>query len=89
MVAIWFSPSKRSPYFPGVYREENCTEDNLNHGVLIVGYGTTHGGEDYWLIKNSWGSEWGQEGYFRLARNANNMCGVTAEASYPLVKAKV
>ncbi|XP_018024660.1 procathepsin L [Hyalella azteca] len=71
-------------YSDGVYKNENCTKEFLNHGVLVVGYGTTDEGEDFWLIKNSWGEEWGEGGYYRLARNANNMCGVTSEASFPL-----
>ena len=57
---------------------------DLTHAVLVVGYGTEDG-KDYWLIKNSWGRGWGEEGYFRLARNADNMCGVVSDASYPLV----
>ena len=70
----------------GIYEEAGCVEENLNHGVLVVGYGTSHGGQDYWLLKNSWGREWGEGGYFYIARNKNNMCGITAEASYPIVQ---
>ena len=73
-------------YGGGVYSEPACKNgwDDLDHGVLAVGYGT-EGGKDYWLIKSSWGRDWGEEGYFRLARNADNMCGVVSDASYPLV----
>ena len=56
----------------------------LDHAVLVVGYGhCSKTGKDFWLIKNSWGSKWGDEGYFKMARNENNMCGVATDAHYP------
>ncbi|CAH1987102.1 unnamed protein product [Acanthoscelides obtectus] len=52
--------------------------DDLDHGVLVVAYS-----EDYWLIKNSWGTTWGEQGYLRLKRNDGNTCGVASIVSYP------
>jgi cathepsin L len=85
-VAIDATQDKFMLYKSGVFIDPTCNNqpDNLDHGVLVVGYGTEND-KDYWIVKNSWGSHWGEGGYIRMARNKENMCGVATSASYPLV----
>ncbi|KAH8285148.1 hypothetical protein KR054_005709 [Drosophila jambulina] len=82
-VAIHVGASFQS-YHSGIYIEPNCNPNQRNHAVLVVGYGT-EGGRDYWLVKNSWGDSWGEQGYIKMLRNGNNMCGISSDASYPTV----
>ncbi|KFQ64846.1 Cathepsin S, partial [Phaethon lepturus] len=70
-------------YRSGVYDDPRCTQE-VNHGVLVIGYGTLND-KDYWLVKNSWGVHFGDEGYIRMARNHANHCGIASYASYPLI----
>ena len=74
-------------YSGGIITDTMCGE-SLDHGVLVVGYGEEQG-EKYWLVKNSWGESWGEDGYVRIARsdseNDNGICGIAMQASYPVV----
>lgn len=49
-----------------------------------MGFGTTDEGEDYWLIKNSWGTGWGDNGFFKIPRNNNSYCGIADYSNYPV-----
>ncbi|NXT24209.1 CATS protein, partial [Syrrhaptes paradoxus] len=66
-----------------VYDDPRCTQE-VNHGVLVIGYGTLND-KDYWLVKNSWGAHFGDQGYIRMSRNHANHCGIASYASYPLI----
>jgi C1A family cysteine protease len=74
-------------YKSGVITTEACGQET-DHGVLVVGYGTEDG-HDYWLVKNSWGMDWGDNGYVKIARsNSSNdlgICGIASAVSFPLV----
>ncbi|KAK8503167.1 hypothetical protein V6N13_025922 [Hibiscus sabdariffa] len=72
-------------YRSGVYTSNTCgnTPMDVNHAVVAVGYGVENG-VPYWLIKNSWGATWGDNGYFKMEMG-KNMCGVATCASYPVV----
>ncbi|CAG9837639.1 unnamed protein product [Diabrotica balteata] len=68
-------------YSEGVWYNRKCSE-TVNHAMVLVGYGTENG-VDYWLIKNSWGTLWGENGYMKVARTRHdNYCGLTSHAIY-------
>jgi cathepsin L len=71
-------------YKSGIYYEPACSTSQLDHGVLAVGYGST-GSDNYWVVKNSWGTDWGMAGYIQMSKDRNNNCGIATAASYPLV----
>ena len=82
-ISVAMDARKLSQYREGIYDYAGCSPIKLDHGVLVVGYGTENG-VDYWLVKNSWGENWGENGYFRIVQE-DNLCGIATQASYPIV----
>ncbi len=84
-VAIEADTKYFQSYSSGVLTSTDCGT-KLDHGVLIVGYGTENS-IDYWLVKNSWGSDWGEDGYVKIARSSSSsdpgVCGIGMEPSFP------
>jgi C1A family cysteine protease len=71
-VGIYASDSSFGNYASGIY--QGCSSTNKNHAVTVVGYGTEDD-VDYWLVKNSWGTYWGDGGYIKMKRGSNE-CGI-------------
>ncbi|KAM3684945.1 hypothetical protein ACJW31_11G081500 [Castanea mollissima] len=79
-----FGPDFRF-YSSGIFTGQ-CGAD-LNHAVTIIGYGTSDDGTNYWLLKNSWGVNWGENGYMRILRYSGapeGLCGLAQKASFPV-----
>ena len=69
-------------YGGGIF--SGCTSSKQDHAITVVGYGTEEEtGEDFWLIKNSWGSDWGEAGFIRLRRGVG-MCGIGQQYAVPV-----
>lgn len=70
-------------YASGVYYDEKCTTE-VNHGAVVVGYGSEDG-EDFWIVKNSFGEKWGESGYVRIIRGRGKDCSVADVPMFPIL----
>jgi len=68
-------------YTGGVYEEDVGPFPMINHEIAVVGYGTAEDGTDYWIGRNSWGTPWGENGWFRIKMGSNNL-GIETDCSY-------
>jgi len=71
-------------YSHGIYSDPNCRYGQLNHAVLLVGYNKDRSGQHYWIVKNSWGSGWGEGGYIHM-KMGENSCGIAKDPMYVYV----
>jgi len=71
-------------YKSGIFRSTTCSKTQLDHAVLAIGYGVTLKNETFIMIKNSWGEDWGMNGYIYFSGDIDNMCGIATNASYPI-----
>jgi C1A family cysteine protease len=73
-------------YKGGIISSSSCGT-NVDHAVNLVGYGSENG-KDFWIVRNSWGTSWGEKGYFRVARSDKDgpgVCGILKMSSYPIL----
>eukprot|EP01125_Pyxidicula_operculata_P022696 TRINITY_DN9509_c0_g1_i1.p1 TRINITY_DN9509_c0_g1~~TRINITY_DN9509_c0_g1_i1.p1 ORF type:complete len:366 (-),score=103.41 TRINITY_DN9509_c0_g1_i1:117-1214(-) len=81
-LAISVDASAWSFYESGVFNGCDQQNPDIDHEVQLVGYGTdSSSGQDYWLVRNSWNSGWGEDGYIRLLRTTNPPCGIDTTPS--------
>uniref|UniRef100_H3GU34 Peptidase C1A papain C-terminal domain-containing protein n=1 Tax=Phytophthora ramorum TaxID=164328 RepID=H3GU34_PHYRM len=77
-------------YAGGIYDAQDCLSDGdeVNHAVVVVGFGQTDAGEEFWIIRNTWGTMWGEDGYMRIARGSSvgvyGPCNLYLYADYPV-----
>ncbi|XP_016437926.2 senescence-specific cysteine protease SAG39 [Nicotiana tabacum] len=83
-VSIGISASQEFQFYQGGTYQGSCA-DRINHAVTAIGYGTDEQGQNYWLLKNSWGTSWGENGFMRIIRGTGGHCDITKLSSYPVI----
>jgi cathepsin L len=86
-LAVLIDASSKSfqSYSSGVYYDPSCSQSTINHAVLAVGYDMSgSSSQQYWIVKNSWGTGWGDRGYIKM-RSGVNQCNIERYVDYPVV----
>nr|AFP73333.1 cysteine protease [Solanum peruvianum] len=84
-VSIGIAASQDLQFYAGGTYDGSCA-DRINHAVTAIGYGTDEKGQKYWLLKNSWGTSWGENGFMKIIRDSGNpsgLCDIAKMSSYP------
>jgi len=84
-VSIGIAASQELQFYAGGTYQGSCA-DQINHAVTAIGYGTDEQGQKYWLLKNSWGTTWGENGFMKILRDSGNsggLCDIAKMSSYP------
>jgi C1A family cysteine protease len=90
VVSVAIQANDIQSYKEGIFDDFNCGTQ-LNHGVSIVGYGE-EGKKMFWIVRNSWGATWGEQGYIRMIRTDHfgpAICGIAMKPSYPIISKKI
>ena len=69
-------------YKSGIFKSTTCSNSSLDHAVTLIGYGMNSKNKKYYIIKNSWGTDWGMDGYIYFSADIPNMCGIAEDACY-------
>jgi cathepsin L len=85
MISLDFNHESFMRYSRGVYYDDDCSNVNMEHSALLVGYGSDKG-EDFWIVKNSFGESWGEKGFIRMAMSRGGNCGVSSYPIFPIIK---
>ena len=83
-VAIDASDPNFMMYKSGIYQMGNCDPNSLDHAVAVVGFGVDMKGQRYYIVKNSWGTDWGMDGYIYFSADSPNMCGISEDACFAI-----
>ena len=70
-------------YKKGIFNDKSCNEQPVNHAVAVVGYES-----EFWLVRNSWGAGWGDDGYIKMSRKINNICHISTHSHIPKVECR-
>lgn len=85
-VALYISYSFHA-YDKGVYEDPSACSGDANHAITVVGYGSSEG-RNFWRVRNSWGSDWGENGYMKFSRDIPNHCSITKHVDRPIIKCR-